>query len=142
MRRVLLFLFVFAFCSGPLLSADEQLIDPDQAPTHIGQSVTVSGLVVAVFMSKAGNVFINFGDKYPHQTFTGWVPAGTPLASDPSLEQLISAAPVRRISGTYLFLAGQGKWYRLSGWGGAPAGYSDSIEGRLPQVSRPKPVQT
>jgi hypothetical protein len=88
MRRVLLFLFVFAFCSGPLLSADEQLIDPDQAPTHIGQSVTVSGLVVAVFMSKAGNVFINFGDKYPHQTFTGWVPEGTPLASDPSLEQL------------------------------------------------------
>jgi hypothetical protein len=31
-------------------------------------------LVVAVFVSKRGNVFINFGDKYPDQTFTGWVP--------------------------------------------------------------------
>jgi hypothetical protein len=88
MRRVLLLVFIFALSAGPLLSADEPQIDPYEAPTHIGQSVAVSGVVVAVFVSKAGNVFINFGDKYPNQTFTGWIPAGTPLASDPSLQEL------------------------------------------------------
>jgi hypothetical protein len=45
-------------------------------------------VVVAVFVSKRGNAFINFGDKYPNQTFTGWIPAGTPLASDASLQLL------------------------------------------------------
>jgi hypothetical protein len=87
MRALLLF-FVFAFSAGPLLSADEPLIELYDAPTHIGQSVTVSGLVVVVFVSKAGNVFINFGDKYPNQTFTGWIPAGNPLAQDPWITSL------------------------------------------------------
>jgi DNA/RNA endonuclease YhcR with UshA esterase domain len=87
MRPPLLFL-VFALSAASLLSAEEPQIDLYEAPTHIGQSVSVSGLVVAVFVSKAGNVFINFGDKYPNQTFTGWIPAGTPLASDPSLQLL------------------------------------------------------
>jgi hypothetical protein len=39
-------------------------------------------------VSKAGNVFINFGDNYPNQTFTGWIPAGTPQASDLPLQKL------------------------------------------------------
>jgi hypothetical protein len=39
-------------------------------------------------VSKRGNAFINFGDRYPNQTFTGWIPAGTPLVSDPSLQEL------------------------------------------------------
>jgi hypothetical protein len=55
-------------------------------------------VVVAVFVSKRGNAFINFGDKYPNQTFTGWIPAGTPLASDPSL-QLLQGKNVK-ITGT------------------------------------------
>jgi DNA/RNA endonuclease YhcR with UshA esterase domain len=88
MNRVLLLLLVFAFSAGPLLSANELLIDPGDASNHLRESVSVSGLVVAVFVSKHGNVFLNFGDKYPNQTFTGWVPAGTPLASDPSLQLL------------------------------------------------------
>jgi hypothetical protein len=87
MRPLLLFL-VLALSAGSLLSADEPQIDLYEAPTHIGQSVAVSGLVVAVFVSKARKVFINFGEKYPNQTFTGWIPAGTPLASDPSLTLL------------------------------------------------------
>ncbi len=88
MNRTLLLLLVFAFSAGPLLSADELLIDPGAASNHITESVSVSGLVVAVFISKRGNIFINFGDKYPNQTFTGWIPAGTPLASDASLHLL------------------------------------------------------
>jgi hypothetical protein len=42
--RPLLLLLVFALSAGPLLSADGTLIDPSDAPKHIGQSVTVSGL--------------------------------------------------------------------------------------------------
>jgi DNA/RNA endonuclease YhcR with UshA esterase domain len=87
MRSLLLFL-VFALSTGRLLSADAPLIDPFDAPNYIKQNVTVSGLVTNVFVSKRGNAFINFGDKYPNQTFTGWIPAGTPLVSDPSLQEL------------------------------------------------------
>jgi hypothetical protein len=63
MRPLLFLLCVFALSAGPLLSADELLIDPGDAFSHIRESVSVSGLVVAVFVSKRGNVFINFGDS-------------------------------------------------------------------------------
>jgi hypothetical protein len=41
-----------------------------------------------VSTSKKGNTFINFGGVYPNQTFTGWIPAGTSLASEPSIQSL------------------------------------------------------
>jgi DNA/RNA endonuclease YhcR with UshA esterase domain len=86
--RPLLLVLMLALSAGQLLSADAPLIDPFDAPNYIRQNVTVSGVVVAVFVSKRGNAFINFGDRYPNQTFTGWIPAGTPLVSDPSLQEL------------------------------------------------------
>ena len=62
---------------------------PDtEAEQHIGQDVTVEGVVTAVSTSRKGNTFINFGGVYPNQTFTGWIPSGTSLASDPSLQSL------------------------------------------------------
>lgn len=61
--RPLLLLLVFALSAGPLLSADEPQVDPFNAPNFIGQTVTVSGVVVAIFVSKHGNAFLNFGDK-------------------------------------------------------------------------------
>jgi hypothetical protein len=70
--------------------AQTSTITPDQAPQHIGQNITVEGVVVAVSTSKKGNTFINFGGVYPNQTFTGWIPAGTPLASDASIKSLQS----------------------------------------------------
>jgi DNA/RNA endonuclease YhcR with UshA esterase domain len=87
MNRVLLLLLVFAFSAAPLLPAHGSLIDPRDAD-YVGRSVTVSGVVVALFKSKRGNVFINFRGKYTNQTFTGWIPAGTPLASHPWLKTL------------------------------------------------------
>src|ERR1700692_4322207 len=98
MRPLLLLILVFALSAGPFLRADELLIDPSDALNHRRESVTVSGLVVVVFVSKHGNAFIKFGDKYPNQTFTGWIPAGMPLASDPSL-QLFQGKRVK-ITGT------------------------------------------
>ena len=47
----------------------------------------MEGGVTAVSTSR-GNTFINFGGVYPNQTFTGWIAAGTPLASYTSLQLL------------------------------------------------------
>jgi hypothetical protein len=41
-----------------------------EAALHVGETATVVGTVAAVFRSKKGNVFLNFGADYPHQTFT------------------------------------------------------------------------
>jgi hypothetical protein len=50
--------------------------------------VTVEGTVVAVFTSKNGNTFLNFGGRYPNQIFTGWIPKDSALAGDTSLSVL------------------------------------------------------
>jgi len=59
-----------------------------QAEQYIGQDVTVEGVVTAVSTSRKGNAFISFGGVYPNQTFTGWIPVGTPLAADASIPTL------------------------------------------------------
>src|SRR5207302_6961741 len=50
----------------------------------------VEPTVCIMSTSRKGNTFINFGGEYPNQTFTGWIPAGTPLASDASLHTLLA----------------------------------------------------
>jgi DNA/RNA endonuclease YhcR with UshA esterase domain len=90
--NMLLRLIVVAFLSTVWLSspswADTPIVSDSEAAQHIGQNVIVEGVVTAVFSSKKGNTFVNFGGVYPNQTFTGWIPAGTPLASDPSIKSL------------------------------------------------------
>ena len=56
--------------------------------TQAAQYITVEGVVTAVSTSRKSNAFINFGGVYPNQTFTGWIPTGTPLASYASLQLL------------------------------------------------------
>jgi hypothetical protein len=56
---------------------------PEKKDLHLRGDDYASSILVARLTA-----FLNFGDKYPNQTFTGWVPAGTPLASDPSLQLL------------------------------------------------------
>jgi hypothetical protein len=41
-----------------------------EAVAHVGERATVVGTVAAVFRSPKGNVYVNFGADYPHQTFT------------------------------------------------------------------------
>ena len=36
----------------------------------MGETATVVGTVAAIFRSPKGNVYLNFGADYPHQTFT------------------------------------------------------------------------
>ena len=51
-------------------------IYPEEAGNHIGEDVSVSGVVEQVSVSKKGYAFLNFGGHYPNQIFTGFVPAG------------------------------------------------------------------
>ena len=92
MTSMIRFLTLAALVVGSLsitaLAQTSTVIPDSDAPLHIGQNATVEGVVVAVSTSKRGNTFINFGGVYPNQTFTGWVPAGTPLASDSSIHLL------------------------------------------------------
>jgi nuclease S1 len=41
-----------------------------EAAAHVGETATVVGTVAAIFRSKKGNVYLNFGADYPHQSFT------------------------------------------------------------------------
>src|ERR1700739_712752 len=70
------------------VAADTPIVSDSEAAQHIGQNASVEGVVMAVSTSRKGNTFINFGGVYPNQDFTGWIPAGTPLASDPSIKSL------------------------------------------------------
>jgi hypothetical protein len=58
------------------------------AALHVGQKATVEGTVAVIFTSKNGNSFINFGGRYPHLTFTGWIPKDSELAGGSTLAGL------------------------------------------------------
>jgi hypothetical protein len=44
-----------------------------EAAAHVGESATVVGTVATVHRSRAGNIYLNFGADYPHQTLSGAV---------------------------------------------------------------------
>src|ERR1700676_4672732 len=81
LRVMCLYVIATLSLSVPLHAETASIISDTQATQFIGQNVTVEGPVTAVSTSRKGNTFINFGGAYPHQTFTGWIPAGTPLAN-------------------------------------------------------------
>src|ERR1700730_2381306 len=78
--RTVLALTVFFFISLVLRvrARDLPTVQDSEAAQYVGKNVR--GLVVAVYTSKKGNTFLNFGGKYPNQTFTGYIPAGSELA--------------------------------------------------------------
>jgi DNA/RNA endonuclease YhcR with UshA esterase domain len=88
LRLLMSVLFVTGLFASPSRAQAPVVVSDTQAEQHLGQNVSVEGFVTAVTTSRKGNTFINFGGVYPNQTFTGWVPAGTPLASDASLQLL------------------------------------------------------
>ncbi len=49
-----------------------------EAAAHLGETATVVGTVAAVFRSRKGTVYLNFGADYPHQTFTAVALAPAP----------------------------------------------------------------
>jgi hypothetical protein len=58
----------------------------------------VRGRVVSVTTSPLGTTFINFGGDYPHQTFAGYIAAGSKIASQKRLT--ILTGKTISISGT------------------------------------------
>jgi DNA/RNA endonuclease YhcR with UshA esterase domain len=58
------------------------VIKVSEAVQYVGKNVEVRGFVVSVTTSPLGTAFINFGREYPHQTFAGFIAAGSKLATD------------------------------------------------------------
>jgi hypothetical protein len=69
-------------------AVDQREIDFSQAADHVGEYVVVVGVVSDAKVSSKGNAFLNFGGRFPNHVFTGFVPAGNPLATDPWLMSL------------------------------------------------------
>jgi hypothetical protein len=58
---------------APAAAAGPHIYSDREAAAHVGEVATVVGTVVTVHRSAAGNIFLNFGASYPHQTFSGAV---------------------------------------------------------------------
>ena len=69
-----------ALAGAPIPDAD--------AINHVGQEVTVEGVITKVFKSKNGHTFLDFGGSYPDVTFVVWIPEDVPEAADPGLPAL------------------------------------------------------
>lgn len=83
MKTVLSFTVLLLICLAPHLNAENlQVIKDSEATQYVGKNVEVRGPVVAVYTGEHGNIFLNFGAEYPNQTFIGYIPAGSELASE------------------------------------------------------------
>jgi hypothetical protein len=60
---------------SPLCLGEQKLpaYSDSEAGKHVGDEVTVTGKVASVSKSAKGTVYLNFGDKFPRQTFAGVV---------------------------------------------------------------------
>jgi hypothetical protein len=82
MRTVVALIVFFLSLALDVGAQGLAVVKDSEAAQYVGKNVEVRGLVVAVFVSKRGNTLLNFGGKYPNQTFTGYIPAGSELAGD------------------------------------------------------------
>lgn len=80
----LLFSLLLSVSAAPTFA---QTISPQETTSHIGQTVTVKGIVDEVHTSRRGNTFLDFGGRYPNQVFTGYIPAAH-SANFPSVHSL------------------------------------------------------
>lgn len=55
----------------PITLLSAQVVTDAEAGSHVGEQVTVRGVVANVYTSRSGNTFLNFGHPYPEQTFAG-----------------------------------------------------------------------
>ena len=64
------------------------VIKDSEAIQYVGKEVEVQGRVVSVTSSPLGTAFINFGGEYPNQTFSGFIAAGSKIASHKKLAMI------------------------------------------------------
>jgi len=64
----------FALFAIPTLA---ETISPSDAPAHVGEHVTVEGVVTEVYHARSERVtFIDIGGRFPNQVFTAVIFAG------------------------------------------------------------------
>jgi hypothetical protein len=61
---------VFVALTAPMLGEQRKVIFDSDASKHVGEMVSVRGLVAGVYTSKTNTTFINFGSRYPRHTFS------------------------------------------------------------------------
>ncbi|HEU5154890.1 MAG TPA: S1/P1 nuclease [Gemmatimonadales bacterium] len=89
---------------SPTSTLGPQVYTDREAAAHVGETATVVGTVVSVHRVKSGNIYLNFGADYPHQTFSGAILN----PRDPSFNQLDSLAGKRvGVKGTIKNYKGQ-----------------------------------
>src|SRR5258708_1178574 len=77
------------FLCAIVARADKPIVIKDsEAINYVGKKVEVRGRVVSCATSPLGNAFINFGGEYPDQTFSGFIAAGSAIASDQRLTMI------------------------------------------------------
>jgi len=74
--------FLLGYVALPSVAQELPVIKDSEAAQYVGKNVEVQGVVAVVYTSRNGNTFLDFGGKYPRQTFTGYIPAGSELAGD------------------------------------------------------------
>ena len=66
-------LILFAI-AGLALAQEPKTYTASEAAKHVGETATVTDKVANVFESNKGNIFLNFGARYPNQVFTAFIP--------------------------------------------------------------------
>lgn len=90
------------FLALTLHAGEPVKIAPEQAAKHVGETVVVSGTIAQVKATSHGSLFLNFGEKYPHQVFAVYIPC----AAAPKL------AEVRFRAGDYAVITGPVKLWK------------------------------
>jgi hypothetical protein len=76
-RALLSIVFLILSSLRPVFAGETlPVIKDTDAVKYVGKNVEVHGQVVSAYIGKRGDAYIFFGAVYPHQTFTGYIPAG------------------------------------------------------------------
>jgi hypothetical protein len=75
------------FLGCPVSSRDRHNPAPGRLK-HAGEEVYVEGVVASVHATPKGVAFINLGEAYPHQIFTGFIPNLSAIADEAWLNGL------------------------------------------------------
>ena len=68
---------VIAALINSALAKDRKILFDSDAAKHVGETVSVRGLVAGVYTSKSNTTFLNFGTVYPHRTFSAVIFSST-----------------------------------------------------------------
>src|SRR5215831_2102882 len=88
--RIRFFIVIIALllCAIAGRTGEPIVIKDSEAIEYVGKEVEVRGRVVSVTTSPLGTTFINFGGEYPHQTFAGFIAAGSTVTTDQRLTMI------------------------------------------------------